>query len=150
MQRRISGAARDRRRRLLLRPSGLVVSRMGDSRSGGELLGVVAADETADSPGCEDDDHPADDADDADWRREKENLKLGRRYVGKTGLVAEMRLSRGILGQRRAAPRRGWCRAYYTQGTVVSVSEKLTRFWLGSSMGADKHEGTAGRQSHGR
>ncbi len=76
---------------------------MGDSRSGGELLGVVAADETADSPGCEDDDDPADDADDADWRREKENLKLGRRYVGKTGLVAEMRLSRGILGQRRAA-----------------------------------------------
>lgn len=56
-------------------------------RLGGELDGVVAADEFDDSP---------DDEEEAECRRENGSLKVGSRYTGKMGLVAEMPLSRTI------------------------------------------------------
>ena len=53
---------------------------------GGELAGVVTADDAADSAELEE----------VEWRREKGSLMLGSRKVGKTGFVAEMPLSRTI------------------------------------------------------
>lgn len=54
---------------------------------GGELAGVVTAEEAADSVA---------ELEEAEWRREKGSLMLGSRKLGKTGFVAEMPLSRTI------------------------------------------------------
>lgn len=56
--------------------------------AGGELAGVVAADEEGESAPDEDEDD--------ERRRRNENLKVGSKYAGKIGLVAEMPLSRTI------------------------------------------------------
>lgn len=53
---------------------------------GGELAGVVTAEDAADSAELED----------VEWRREKGSLMLGSKKLGKTGFVAEMPLSRTI------------------------------------------------------
>jgi hypothetical protein len=53
---------------------------------GGELAGVVTADDAADSAELEE----------VEWRREKGSLMLGSKKLGKTGFVAEMPLSRTI------------------------------------------------------
>jgi hypothetical protein len=77
-QRNVFGEVRDSRPRpdLDKRPS-----------FGGELAGVVTADDAADSAELEE----------VEWRRpEKGSLILGNRKLGKTGFVAEMPLSRTI------------------------------------------------------
>ncbi|KAK2681343.1 hypothetical protein RAB80_003136 [Fusarium oxysporum f. sp. vasinfectum] len=61
---------------------------------GGELAGVVTAEDAADSAELEE----------TEWRREKGSLMLGSKKVGKTGLVAEMPLSRTISAMVKLTP----------------------------------------------
>lgn len=86
-QRRVFGATRESR---------AVVDLVSGPSFGGEFAGVVATDEDGESSSDEDES--------SEWRRRRNgNLKLGSRYVGKIGLVAEMPLSRTISAVRKMA-----------------------------------------------
>ena len=76
-QRNVLGATRESR--------GEVLDLDNGPSLGGELAGVVT-DDSGESP--------PDEEEDDERRRRNGNLKLGRRYVGKIGLVAEMPFSR--------------------------------------------------------